>query len=286
MPSTRNCVPETITRSPALSPKQWRSYCRRSGPASPECGAPWSSRSAASTTNTKLCSPCCDTASTGTIAMGFVLQMTLALINSALRSISCVASHRAPSPGSLAASCPPEAKRNRSLVFSSSLPLLSVRSTPKPPAHLGGALSGHVDVGFEILVLIHRGEQGRRVASRRNVVAYVHRNVAHDAGIGSADRVVGEQLFLRFAVALGCFVIRFGVLVRLLRLVVSVAAGYACFKELCSGGRARWCRSRRPPFSAAPWPAEPQHWPVAGADRSASAPGRPSPARRSAQGSL
>ena len=66
----------------------------------------------------------------------------------------------------------------------------------------------------------------------RHVVAYVHRNVAHDAGIGRANRVVSEQLFLRFPVALRRFVIRFGVLVGLLRLVVSVAAGYACVKKL------------------------------------------------------
>ena len=60
----------------------------------------------------------------------------------------------------------------------------------KAPADLSGALGGDVDVGFEISVLVDGGEDG----GGRDIVAEVDRDVADDAGVGSADLVVGELL--------------------------------------------------------------------------------------------
>ena len=86
-------------------------------------------------------------------------------------------------------------------------------------ADLRGTLSGDVDVGFEIGVLVDGGEKG----GGGDVVAEVNRNVADDAGEGSADIVVGELLLLRVGERDVGLVVSLGVLVGLRCLIVCVA---------------------------------------------------------------
>ena len=229
MPFTRNCVPETITLSPAFKPRgdgivvahrvaQRHRRRVRNGHA----------RSAFCTTKTKLCPPCRVTASTGTTAMGFVLQITRAFTICALRSISASRCTGAFTriPCSVLSTWG-EMKSILRLLQQLAVVVRQIHS--QPHAHLAGALRGNVDVRLEILVLIHRGQHRRRVV---NVVAHVHRDVAHHAVKRRADGVVGQQLLLRLARFHRRLVICLGVLVGLLRLVVGVAAGHACVKQL------------------------------------------------------
>src|ERR1022692_1467508 len=102
----------------------------------------------------------------------------------------------------------------------------------KPLSYLVGALSRDIDIGFEILAFIYRGQHGWWRVEGRSEIANVHRNVAHDAVKRSADGVVGQLLLLRLAEPDGGLVIRFGVLKGLLLLVEDVLAGDACLKEL------------------------------------------------------
>ena len=138
------------------------------------------------------------TASTGTTAIGVVLQMTRAFTICALRSTS-------------GAACTGAFTRIPCNVLSTSrrekidLRLLQQLAGVvhqlhiQPQAHLAGALRGNVDVGFQILVLIHCGQHVGGEFDRRSKVAHMHRNVAHHAVKRRADGVVGQLLLLRLA---------------------------------------------------------------------------------------
>ena len=86
---------------------------------------------------------------------------------------------------------------------------------------------GNIDVGFEVAVLIHRGEQ----RGGGDIVAQVHRDIAHDAVEGGRDVVVAELLSLALRSRDRGLVIGLGVLVGLFCLVESIAAGDALLEE-------------------------------------------------------
>ncbi len=124
-------------------------------------------------TKTKLCPPWRVTASTGTTAIGVVLQMTRALIIWALRRISGVACTgaftRIPCKRAI------HLRRKKiDLGFLQQLAAVVHQLHIQPLPHLAGALRGNVDIGFEILVLVHRGQHVGGELSGRNIVAHMH----------------------------------------------------------------------------------------------------------------
>ena len=103
------------------------------------------------------------------------------------------------------------------------------------------------------VVLVHRGQHGRRRERRRHVVAHMHRNVAHHAIERRADGVVVQQLFLGFARFHRRLVIRLGVLERPAAPVRKRRGWSRRLQTASAGGPTRSCRSRRAPSSAARW---------------------------------
>ena len=158
---------------------------------------------------------------------------------------------------------------------------MSIRSTSSPMPHLAGALRGNVDIRFEILVLVHRGQHVGWRVDGSDVVAHMHRNVAHHAVERRADGVVGQQLLLRLARLHRRLVIRLGVVERPAAPARRRRGWSRPPQTACAAARPRLCCSRRAPSSAVPWRAPNPPWPVAAADRSPSATGPPSPDRRS-----
>ena len=225
-------------------------------------------RSAACATKTKLCPPCRVTASTGTTAIGVVLQMTRALIICALRSVS----------GDV---CTGAFTRIPCSV------LIHLRRQ-KIDLRLFQQLAAVVrQIHVQPLSTWPAARSERRctprdpcshppwsaVVRRRNIVAHVHRNVAHDAVKRRANRVVGQLLFLRLARLHRRLVIRLGVFEGLLRLVVDCRGSSRPPQTACAAAPPPPCCSRRAPSSAAPWPAATPPSPPAAAGRSPSAPG-------------
>ena len=131
------------------------------------------------------------TARTGTVGAGAVLQTTRAFTSCALRNLSSDAWTGAFTrmPWSRVVHLLRNEIDFRAL---DQLPAAGDDLHRKAHADIRRALGGNVDVGFQLGVLIHGGQQ----RLRRNVVADVHRNVAHDAGERSGQVVIGKLALL------------------------------------------------------------------------------------------
>ena len=101
---------------------------------------------------------------------------------------------------------------------------ISVQQIHRQPVPcLACALGRNVDIGFKVLVLVHR----RQRCSRRDVVALVDWDVAHNSVKRRANLVVGKLFALRPGLRHRRIQRRLGVGERLHRLVVRLLGGDA-----------------------------------------------------------